>query len=729
MMLPFTGLGDVPMALDEQQPLVTKNEHSLTDWSKEPTLSELKADVEGSNNSHNAQVQQIDTWLDFLHTKGAGAAPKIKNKSQVQPKTIRQQAEWRYASLSEPFLSSSDIFELKPVTWEDRNAAIQNGLLLNNQLNTRIDKQHLVDTMVRCAVDTGVAFLKVGWKRETKMSKRMVPQYELTSNPEYLPIMQELDALKAESPSQYYEVDEGYRLAHETYETDGIPYAPFQVGMIEEEFEEVLANHPTLEVVSHKNVIVDPSCNGVLENAGFVVHKFLSSQADLKKDGRYKNLDKIKADQSSPLSEPDYAVNAKDKTFNFADKARTKFVVYEYWGFRDVHGKGDLTPFVAAWAGDVLIRMEENPFPDNAIPFVAIPYLPVFESVYGESDGSLLIENQKTIGAVQRGMIDVLAKSANGQTGIAKGALDAVNQRKFEEGRDYQFNPGNDPRTAIHTHTFQELPTSAWQMVQSQNQQAEAMTGVQAFSAGLSGSSLGDTATGVRGALDAASKRELGILRRMAAGVVKAGRKIIAMNAVFLEDREVIRVTNQSFVDIRRDDLPGNFDISLAISTAEEDNAKAQELSFMLQTVGPNAGWGVTSLILSDIARLRKMPDLAKKIADYQPEPDPIAQAKAQLEVALLQAQIATEQAKAAHYATGAQLASVKQGTEVAKANALNASADKTNLDFLEQESGVAQERNLQSLDRQAEGQARLQAVQSVIRQQEASQMNKPSAT
>jgi hypothetical protein len=71
----------------------------------------------------------------------------------------------------------------------------------------------------------------------------------------------------------------------------------------------------------------------------------------------------------------------------------------------------------------------------------------------------------------------------------------------------------------------------------------------------------------------------------------------------------------------------------------------------------------------------------------------------------------------------------VKQGTEVAKANALNASADKTNLDFLEQESGVAQERNLQSLDRQAEGQARLQAVQSVIRQQEASQMNKPSAT
>lgn len=716
------------MAQDDEQPLVTQTQHKLTDWSHEPTLAELKLDVENSATAHKTQVAQIDLWLDFLHTKGKGAAPKEKNKSQAQPKLIRQQAEWRYSSLSEPFLSSPDIFELKPVTWEDRNSAIQNGLLLNNQMNTRIDKQHLIDTMVRCAVDTGVAFLKTGWLRETKKVKRMVPQYELTPNAEYMPIMQELDQLKAESPSQYYEVDEGYRLAHETYETDGIPYAPFQTGMVEEEQEDVLQNHPTLQVISHRNIIVDPTCNGILENANFIVHKFLTSHGELKKDGRYKNLDQVVVDQAQPLSEPDYAVEAKDKTFNFADKARTKMVAYEYWGFRDIDGSGEVKPFVATWVGDVLIRMEENPFPDEKLPFVAIPYLPVYESVYGESDGSLLIENQKTVGAIQRGMIDVFAKSANGQTGMAKGALDAPNKRKFEEGRDYEFNPGNDPRSAIHMHTFQEIPVSAWQMLQSQNQQAEAMTGVQAFSAGLSGTSLGDTATGVRGALDAASKRELGILRRLAAGVVKAGRKMIAMNAVFLEDKEVIRVTNDAFVDIRRDDLAGNFDISLGISTAEEDNAKAQELSFMLQTVGPNAGWEVTAIILADIARLRKMPDLAKRIEDYQPQPDPIAEQKAQLELALLQAQIATEQAKAAQYGSNAQLHQVKQGTEVAKAAALTANADKTNLDFLEQESGVNHVRQLETLDKQHQGQAQLQAVQSAIRQQEASQMNKPGA-
>lgn len=40
-----------------------------------------------------------------------------------------------------------------------------------------------------------------------------------------------------------------------------------------------------------------------------------------------------------------------------------------------------------------------------------------------------------------------------------------------------------------------------------------------------------NTATGVRSALDSTSKRELGILRRLSAGLEKIGRKIIAMNA------------------------------------------------------------------------------------------------------------------------------------------------------------------------------------------------------
>ena len=55
-------------------------------------------------------------------------------------------------------------------------------------------------------------------------------------------------------------------------------------------------------------------------------------------------------------------------------------------------------------------------------------------------------------------------------------------------------------------------------------------------------------AAGIRGVLDAASKREMAILRRLAKGMTEIGNKIIAMNAVFLSEKEVIRVTNKEFI-------------------------------------------------------------------------------------------------------------------------------------------------------------------------------------
>ena len=245
------------------------------------------------------------------------------------------------------------------------------------------------------------------------------------------------------------------------------------------------------------------------------------------------------------------------------------------------------------------------------------------------------------------------------------------------------------------------------------------MTGVTAFSGGISGAALGDTATGVRGALDAASKRELGILRRMANGMVEIGRKIISMNSVFLDEEEVVRVTNEEFVTVRRDDLSGQFDLKLTISTAEEDNAKVSDLSYMLQTMGPNMAPEMANMILSAIAELKKMPALARQIREYVPQPDPIAQQKAQLELALIQAQIATEQAKAAHYATGAGLQQAKQGTEVAKARALGSQADLADLEFVQEESGVNQERALQQTSQQAKSQGQLAMLQSFLNKQE----------
>lgn len=90
-------------------------------------------------------------------------------------------------------------------------------------------------------------------------------------------------------------------------------------------------------------------------------------------------------------------------------------------------------------------------------------------------------------------------------------------------------------------------------------------------------------------ALDAASRRETSILRRLAYGVVLIGRKIVSLNAELLSDEEVIRITDEEFVTVRRDDLPGNYDIRLTISTAEEDAARLQSWPSCFRPPAPMA--------------------------------------------------------------------------------------------------------------------------------------------
>ena len=167
------------------------------------------------------------------------------------------------------------------------------------------------------------------------------------------------------------------------------------------------------------------------------------------------------------------------------------------------------------------------------------------------------------------------------------------------------------------------------------------------------------------------------------------------MNAEWLDDEEIIRVTNEQFVAIDRNDLGGKYDIKLNISTAEADEQKGSELAFMLQTMGNTMPPEMSQMILADIAKLRKMPDLAKRITEYQPQPDPMVQQKMQLEMALLQAQVQNETAKGQENAVDVELKTAKTETERAKARSMHSDSDNKDLDFIDKESGAREMREM----------------------------------
>lgn len=703
------------------------------EWKQAPSVEDLKNDFLNAKSDHDAMVATVTHWLKVLEARSepyieklkedqakSNGSAKLKTRSTYTAKLVRKQCEWRYPSLSEPFLSTIDLFKVSPKTHLDVLSARQNELLLNHQFNTQIDRVHFIDNYVRAAVNTGHVIVKTSWKEKKRKLTREVPVYNfiVAETEEQIAELNVWIDLFESEPDKFEQLvtPEWEEAINLTMQQERAIY-PLLAETRKEKVEITVANHPVVEVCNYRHVIVDPTCKGKIEDAKFVIHMFETCLADLKEDGRYTNLDYINVSSAEPLTDTFGYSNSPLVSFRFNDRARKKLVAYEYWGYRDVDGSGTLSPFVATWVGNTLIQLEENPYEDGSLPFVAVSYMPVEDSLYGEADAELLEDNQRVISAVSRGVIDLMGKSANAQTGMRKDALDAANRIKFQRGDDFEVNPNVDPNNVAIQLKYPEIPQSAEYMIQRHSQEAEALTGTKSFSStGITGAALGSTATGVRSAMDATAKRDSDILRRLGEGVVKIGRKMLMMNAMFLDQEEVVRITDEEFVPIKKDNLSGTFDLTLTISTAEADNQKAEELSFMLQTTAQYIGPVLTQTILADIARLRKMPELAKKIESYRPEPNPLEQRKLELEVSLLEAQVENELASAMKKEADAGMAPVKAETELAKQRKLAGEADLNDLNFIEQERGVKQERELQKAQAQALGNIELEKAKANLK-------------
>ena len=169
----------------------------------------------------------------------------------------------------------------------------------------------------------------------------------------------------------------------------------------------------------------------------------------------------------------------------------------------------------------------------------------------------------------------------------------------------------------------------------------------------------------------------------------------MSYNAEFLEEEEVVRITNDEYVPVRKDDLTGRVDIDLSVETSEENSARAQQLSFLLQTLGNNVDPAITQELMAQILDLSRMPDQAKKIRDYQPQPDPAEEQMKQLQLenmmlenAKLKSEVQRNQSIAAENDIDRQVKLARASRDEAQARLIHSNADFRDLEFLSKEAG-----------------------------------------
>jgi len=679
-------------------------EQKLTEWEKEPLISDLKGDLEYARQENTDQRANVEGWLALRNATGneSGKKSKLPGRSSVQPKLIRKHNEWRYPALSEPFLNDYKVFTINPRTFEDKVASVQNQLVLNYQFDTKMHKVAFIDKFVRKTVDEGTCIIRVGWNRTTErvMVEKIKYDYYPLNDPEQLAILAQATQMFMEDPDAFemnMDIPDSLKASVEYSAENRTPVYALENGVEQVYEDKIVANHPSVKIINVENFFIDPSCEGNWEEAQFMIHTYESTKSELLKRKIYSNLDAVNWSQNaikSKLGDPDHKSNSPqiDARLN-TDKV--KVLVYEYWGLYDIHGTGEMVPIVVTFIGDTIIQMQENPFPDRKFPFVIVPYMPIDGSTFGEADASLLQDNQRILGAVTRGVIDLLGRSANGQTGYAKGFLDTLNRQRFGTGQDFEFNPNADPRIAIQQMTYPDVPQSAMLVIQNQNQEAEGLSGVKSFSTGITGDAFGKVAKNTGAVLDAAGQREMSILRRLAEGMRQIGNKMISMNAKFMEKKEVIRITNGEFVEIRKEDLAGNFDLICDIASAQADELKSQDLGMVMQTIGPDMDPGLRGVIMAEIFELKRMPELAQQVRSYQPQPDPMQVKMQELQIALLEAQIAEVQSKTAKN---------------------QADAENTALDTELEVTGTKHQRNVETQGAQARGNRDLEVTKGLVK-------------
>ena len=665
-----------------------------------------------------SQSKKIDISIETIHSKISDMLPLYQDyvdgiqeyktaieadyqlpsgttRSKVRPKVIKALHSYSYNELSESILSDYEVVNVTLRGADDRNVADSHSMLLNYQINEEMDFIPVVEKSAKYFEDYGSFMIRLYWnykERKDKSTKQVIKEL-----PEGIP------------PEQLQELDNRGLIT------------PEGLLIVNEAITKVVNDHPVVAVLKPNQVILGNSLDGTnsVDSLDFIASKTYSTINLLKATKKYTNLDKIGVrdiiasnndsntdNDNFETEEYSYSDDYTDgiESVSGDDEEDTRLtgnelvIVTEFWTKAMVEERMEVV--VVTYVGSTIISSEISPFGiEVGYPFARGVYSYSRENkLYdGEPDTLDLEENQKIIGAVTRGMIDILAKTANGQVGMAHGFLDPSEEKKKEAGDSYKFNPGLDPSRAVVIEKFPELPQSGLDMLMLMQNNMESSSGKKMFGEGLSSNSYGEVATGINAAVNVTTQRLVSRVRRFQKPFVEIFKKLSEVNKTFITEDKMITLSDGEYRVLKKDDLNSNVNIKIKVSTPELDNKAANDLAFMIQTLGETVTPDIKNILLADVARLKKRPDLAKLLESIPPpQPSPMEVEKHQLEIELLKAQIANEYAKAEENKTDGQLNLAKAETEAAKIGVLSSTKDKQDLDFLEQRQGIDTSKKMQ---------------------------------
>lgn len=627
---------------DQNQIKIYRKHKKLTNWKNEPDVKKFQDAYKESDTVQSLLKERIDEW-EQIRDGGPELDPeKFKGRSKYRSKIVRQQAEYKYSNLSDPILSDSDMFKAIPRSGNDPQKARKNSLLLNYQWQAQVKRVSFVDDFVRTLVNEGRSIVKTGWDYEASFEEVE------TEEPIYASPDEAIEILEKGIENQEITPDEADAVLNSGQ------LLVIGSKKVKRKIEKVLKNQPKYTVCNNRTTRIDPNCNGYMDDASFVIDEYPITWAELKKKehrietlidfdengievkvkkeyGIYKNLNVIEH-----VDDNEYIADENDdeskQNYKTQDKFKRVYRAKDYWGYCDINNDGIVVPIVATWIGETLVRLERNPFPHQKLPFSLCRYMPKVNEAWGETDAEITKDDQDIISKNMRFALDTNAKTIAGREIISDNLfLTPMDKRNYENGKTAYARPGVDPRSAIYKETAEGIGRAPMDMISIATSNAKEMTGHLSFGASQN---LG-SASMDRAALSASAKRDLSILRRIGECFADIGQKTLAMNQAFIPEEVQVRITDEYYEPVSPDDITGEYDLTVELSTPEEKLEKAEKLNMMLQTNAASMEPDESRMVRAEIARLWGLKELEYFQRTYEKEEkiDPKAQQLQEIQI------------------------------------------------------------------------------------------------
>jgi hypothetical protein len=578
-------------------------------------------------------------------------------------KDIKKAIKTMSPSIIEPFMTSDTLVATKPVRVGAEDIASYNSDILNYQYNNQFDKLEFITSISMILPKEGTVFVRTGWDFKESVEKKELSGLGF----------EELQILQQTNPNDVKNV---------VQQKDG----SFTVSL---EKRTTLWNKPTAVICKNESITTDPTAHS-FKDSKFITYEYEKSYSDIKKEKDIYDYQPITDDmleQAGTSRYPETALGGQraidnynsgvDHHFNFSEKSSRKVRIIEYWGEYDLDGSGTNQQIVCAWIKntDTILRLEKNPYPDNAIPFVSCQY--GFEpfTVWGNSVADVLGDGQQIHTAIMRGFIDNMSLSNNGQKFFQKGAIDYVNLGKLQRGEKYvELNNLN----GMTDGSYNQIPTSSFNVYDMITKENELLSGANSQMEGIDSATIGRTASGVNQVMGAAQRHMIVIVRIIAEMYKDMFNKWASYNTELLDDEQAFQIAG-TLSNLDKSKVSGDINIEMNINLDAMNSQKLQQINMLLQqsqTLGQAVLPMVIPLLVAEIFEGFGKYEYAKQIREYQPEPDLVQQQMQQLELQKIQMEIAKLQAEI-------ELAQAKAVESESKAVESQSRADNTDMDTI----------------------------------------------